>query len=132
MIFTPCSKQVDLEPFKGLIMDSLTKTPLLRDRASKELRCLEDAVLNDTLMVVVISDPDPIGIITMELFPDVLHVRNLTMYADGWMDEVMDMLIWVARSRGKSIIRGGGRKGWTKVLKRLGFEPKGKFMQVTL
>jgi len=131
MIFTPLTypQYVRERPIlRPLISPALTRVPQTDHRASSELRELEDAIQNDKVLPVVIRNPDIIGLMTLELHSDNLYIRTIVgKFKPQWLDEVIPLLVRIAKSKDKKFVKCGGRKGWKKVLKPFGFEPYGKY-----
>ena len=76
------------------------------------------------LPIVMTEDYMPIGLMVLELEPDAVHVTTLAGdFQKDWKEEVFTALVSIAKGRKKHRIQLKGRKGWTRVLDKLGFKP---------
>ena len=76
------------------------------------------------LPIVMTEGKTPIGLMVLELEPDAIHVTTLAGdFQADWKDETFEALVAIAQGQKKHKIQLKGRKGWTRVLDKLGFKP---------
>ena len=94
------------------------------------VQAVEDKIMRgEAIPVVFIRDKSPAGMMVLTLDYEALHVYTLAgKMGKGWREEVMTALVSIAKCQNRRIIQLKGRKGWTKYLKRLGFERRGEYL----
>ena len=86
---------------------------------------VECSILDGTrLPVVFVKDKKPIGLMTLEMDKDDVHVTTLAGdFQEDWKPVAFEGLKAITKAKGRKAITLKGRPGWRKLLHEYGFKP---------
>ena len=96
---------------------------------------VEIGIMERIGLPIVMTEGDKlIGLMVLQLEDDAIYVTTLAGdFQQDWKDEVFAALLAIAQGQKKHKIQLKGRKGWTRVLDKLGFKPvENGYLEVVL